>query len=669
MRSFVLCFTHPSVYPTGRVRCRLLAAALSLAAVPGQPAARDWLEVKSPNFVVVSDAGETRARRVATELEQIRALFTRLTSLRLEQRRPLLAFAVRGEDAIRELAPWYWERRGRVRPAGLYLNRSDRDYILLRTDLDSHAYSTVYRDYVRRLTDTSEVSVPTWLVEGLGGFFETVVAEGPNVVVGGISDENLRQLRGRKRIPLATLLAADRRSPEYTDTALLFHAQATILAHYLLLGPDLAEGDELGSLTRVLREGLEASPAGHGAVGDVRALDKALRAYTDGRVFRSRTLPLQPLEAPLMVRPLSAGEAAALQGHLLVAQREPEARAVLDDAFRLEPQLSIVHEGMGRLSLSRGRSEEAAQHLKRALELEPQNAYLYLLLASAASWRSDAHEAALRRALELAPASGVAMERLADVLWLRKEKLDEAESLARRALEHEPRSASRRTTLAEVLRRVGRVEDALAIENELRREALRDPEVLAELANHHARDGRWEDASALAAEALTVDSKNTVALDIKGVILVREKRFDEAESAYRQALKLRPRHRGYMNRLGYLNADRNVRVTEALSLIDRALAGEPSNYAYLDSRGWALFRLGRLPEAEAILQRALEQREGPDVLEHLGEVRHARGAPGEARALWRRAIERDDVTDEAKERLTKRVLASEDAEKSSGHAP
>ena len=48
-----------------------------------------------------------------------------------------------------------------------------------------------------------------------------------------------------------------------------------------------------------------------------------------------------------------------------------------------------------------------------------------------------------------------------------------------------------------------------------------------------------------------------------------------------------------LNYLGYMNADRGVRVAEALTLIERAVALDPENGAYLDSLGWALFRLDR----------------------------------------------------------------------------
>src|SRR3990172_2712818 len=53
------------------IRCLLLAA-LPLAAAE-KP--EKWIEVRSPNFTIVSNASEKQARRAAEEFEQIRAVF------------------------------------------------------------------------------------------------------------------------------------------------------------------------------------------------------------------------------------------------------------------------------------------------------------------------------------------------------------------------------------------------------------------------------------------------------------------------------------------------------------------------------------------------------------------------------------------------------------------
>ena len=62
-----------------------------------------------------------------------------------------------------------------------------------------------------------------------------------------------------------------------------------------------------------------------------------------------------------------------------------------------------------------------------------------------------------------------------------------------------------------------------------------------------------------------------------------------------------------MNYLGYMLADRNERLPEALQLIQGALDREPGNGAYLDSLGWVYFRMGKFEEAEQNLKMALEK--------------------------------------------------------------
>ena len=61
-----------------------------------------------------------------------------------------------------------------------------------------------------------------------------------------------------------------------------------------------------------------------------------------------------------------------------------------------------------------------------------------------------------------------------------------------------------------------------------------------------------------------------------------------------------------LNYLGYMLADKGVRLNEALKLIRKAVEQEPMNGAYLDSLGWAYFKLGEYELAEENLRRAVE---------------------------------------------------------------
>ncbi len=128
-----------------------------------------------------------------------------------------------------------------------------------------------------------------------------------------------------------------------------------------------------------------------------------------------------------------------------------------------------------------------------------------------------------------------------------------------------------------------------------------------------------------------------------GAVLERQKKSDEAEAVFRDALQLQPDSAPVLNYLGYMNADRNVRVEEALALIEKAVALDPENGAYLDSLGWALYRSNRLDAAEQIVRKALaKQADNAVILDHLGDILKARGRVSEALQSWQKALEGED---------------------------
>ncbi len=111
-----------------------------------------------------------------------------------------------------------------------------------------------------------------------------------------------------------------------------------------------------------------------------------------------------------------------------------------------------------------------------------------------------------------------------------------------------------------------------------------------------------------------------VSLDLGGC-RERAGNIDGAISAGREALAIAPDWAPALNFLGYVLADHERELPEARRLIERAIAQDPENGAYVDSYGWVLYRLGRHVEAREQLEKAVSLTGGdPVVREHLGDV-------------------------------------------------
>ena len=113
-----------------------------------------------------------------------------------------------------------------------------------------------------------------------------------------------------------------------------------------------------------------------------------------------------------------------------------------------------------------------------------------------------------------------------------------------------------------------------------------------------------------------------------------------AETTLREILKESPNNPIALNNLGYFLLERNERIEEALRMIQEAVNVDPTNPSYLDSLGWAYFKLGRLEDAEKRLKEAAKfDSLSSTIAEHLGDVYLKQGKRDEALRQWRRALE------------------------------
>ena len=142
-----------------------------------------------------------------------------------------------------------------------------------------------------------------------------------------------------------------------------------------------------------------------------------------------------------------------------------------------------------------------------------------------------------------------------------------------------------------------------------------DREIWVTLTQIDLRQKRWDEAEEAVSKVQEISSKpeeREFAGYLEGSVYEREKKYDKAEEAFRKVLAEFPRDAAVLNYLGYMLADRGVRLDEALGYLRRALVLEPSNGAYLDSLGWVYFKMGNYQLAEENLRKALELQHRPD---------------------------------------------------------
>ncbi len=184
--------------------------------------------------------------------------------------------------------------------------------------------------------------------------------------------------------------------------------------------------------------------------------------------------------------------------------------------------------------------------------------------------------------------------------------------------------------------------DAAVTELKALLDGKNDRELYIAIADIDQRAKKYDDsAQALdQAEKLsqTKEDKSNV-LFMRGAMYEREKKYDLAEQTFSKVLESDPTNASALNYLGYMLADRNVRLPEAQDYIQRAVKLDPNNYAFLDSLGWVYYRLNKLPDAEQQLTRSLQMSaKDPTIHDHLGDVYFREGKTREAIAQWQSSL-------------------------------
>jgi tetratricopeptide (TPR) repeat protein len=248
---------------------------------------------------------------------------------------------------------------------------------------------------------------------------------------------------------------------------------------------------------------------------------------------------------------------------------------------------------------------------------------------------------AFRQLAELNPESAPNAEAAIVETYRTAKDFPKAEAAAEAASKKYPNDRLVRAERARLLADLGKTDQAVAETRKLM-DGKNDRESYVTLAEIYEKAKNYGEMAKMLDEAEKLSDGNEAKEGIqfmRGAMYERMKDFPAAEAEFRKVLASNPDNVAALNYLGYMLADRNVRLDEANELISKAVAREPNNGAYLDSLGWVLFRMNKLPDAEEKLKRALQyMSRDPTVHDHLGDVYFHEGKIREAMAQWQASL-------------------------------
>lgn len=392
-----------------------------LLAACATPAPRDlvgdgWLELRSSDLSLVTNAGEKRAVILIEKLQQFREIVRQHAGAPVQAPRVPLSIYV-DESRVR-----FHELLGRnsIGVLGISMSQESGHQLALHDDQSGRGLAVLLHEYSHFLLRNQwRFRYPRWYNEGFAEFVAPVFSS--DVPALG----NLNPLRyraeGMELLDLGSLIT-DR---PYRGDGHRFYTTAWLLVHYLHLSGADGGPERLPQLLAFLKryaDGASSREAFAGAFDiSLAELHEELASYSKRKRFYRIKLDLKRYASsvPIGVRSLAPAEVAVHAGNIaLTAGQSKIARVYYQSALTTAGSRQRALAGLGVAAAQRHRYSEARELFERALTSGPPdaqllNSYADLIAARARDriGRSDAERSAefgraqelYRRAIALAP--------------------------------------------------------------------------------------------------------------------------------------------------------------------------------------------------------------------------------------------------------------------------
>jgi predicted Zn-dependent protease len=356
-------------------------------------------------------------------------------------------------------------------------------------------------------------------------------------------------------------------------------------------------------------------------------------------------------------------EGPALLALELMDPKLPQAETVVRRYMDGKP-LPELRMGYARALLDAQRYAEATQQLRVVTSEKPDYPEGWLVQGTLQLQDNQdaAAEASLKRYIELAQSqqSGEERNRGLAQAYLSMSRIAEKRKDYQLAgawldrIENAQDLVAAQNRRASILARQGKMDDARKLLRGLPERTPEDARIKLTAEIQLLRDNKqYQAAYDLLAQATAKPPFDADLVYDQAMLAEKMGNLAEMERLLRQLIATKPEYHNAYNALGYSLADRNVRLTEAKELIQKALSFAPDDPFISDSLAWVEFRMGNKAEALRLLNQAYKTRPDPDIAAHLGEVLWSLGQRERAQSIWKEGLLLNSENETLQETLTR----------------
>ncbi|MFA5370886.1 MAG: tetratricopeptide repeat protein [Sideroxydans sp.] len=335
--------------------------------------------------------------------------------------------------------------------------------------------------------------------------------------------------------------------------------------------------------------------------------------------------------------------AVMLQAQLMQRTEPEQGAALLARHLKAHPEQQNVRLFHARMLLEQKQYVQARDEFSALLQQRPGNAEIAFAIAMVSLQLGELERAEQELRTALAGTSGKKDE---NTLYfylgqLNEAKQDEAAALTHyRQINGGERYYDAQLRVAYLLNKQGQLLQAREVLQKAKtdNDAQRAQLVLIE-AQFLREGGRHDESFKILNQGLAKFPEHPELLYQAALTADKLKKYDTFEQLIRKLIQVEPNNAHAYNALGYAWLERNVRVAEAMELVQKAHALLPDDAAILDSMGWGYFRLNDLEQSIMFLRRAFAANPDPEIAAHLGEALWVKGEREEAQTIWRDSVQ------------------------------